>query len=227
MSYSTPPGAPGNPGPYGAPVQQQGWHQPSPPPPPGNPGGGKGLKRVVIGLLVLAVVAVFAVGGLALYKAAGGGSLPGAQGGGDEEQQIMSSDEVETLLNGRTAALKGGEEDEFLEPFVGAAKEKQRKIFQNLRKIPFAESKYMVLKQTGDGSDEWGSDVKLTLDVAFVHQIKGVDVRPVSEWYRWTVEKESESAEASISEVGDLRVRPRWPTRSTIRLLGTSMTTCM
>lgn len=204
MSYSTPPGAPGNPGPYGAPVQQQGWYQPPPPPPPppGNSGEGKGLKRVVIGLLVLAVVAVFGVGGLALYKAAGGGSLPGAQDGGDEEQQILTSDEIATLLNGRTTALQSGDEEEFLEPFVGAAKEKQREIFQNLRKIPFAESKYMVLKQTGDGSDEWGSDVKLTLDVAFVHQIKGVDVRPVSEWYRWAVEKESESAEPRISEVG-------------------------
>ncbi|GGZ67438.1 hypothetical protein [Streptomyces bluensis] len=204
MSYSTPPGGPGNAGPYGAPVQQQGWYQPPPPPspPPGNSSEGKGLKRVVIGLVVLAVVAVLGVGGLALYTAVGGGSLPGAQGGGDEEQQILSSDEIETLLNGRTTALKSGDEDEFLKPFVGAAKDKQRKIFRNLRKVPFAESKYMVLKQTGDGSDEWGSDVSLTLDVAFVHQIKGVDVRPVSEWYRWTVEKESESAEPRISEVG-------------------------
>ncbi|MFJ7078881.1 hypothetical protein [Streptomyces sp. NPDC098781] len=147
-------------------------------------------------------MAVFAVGGLALYNASGGGSLPGAQGGGDDEQQILSSDEIDTLLNGRTNALKSGDENEFLEPFVGAAKDEQRKIFKNLRKVPFAESKYMVLKQTGDGSDEYGSDVKLTLDVAFVHQIKGVDVRPVSEWYRWTVEKESESAEPRISEVG-------------------------
>lgn len=204
MSYSTPPGGPGNAGPYGAPVQQQGWYQPPPPPPPppGNSGEGKGLKRAVIGLLVLAVVAVFAVGGLALFQAVGGGSLPGARGGGDEQQQILSSDEIETLLNGRTNALKSGDEDEFLKPFVGAAKDKQRKIFKNLQKIPFAESKYVVINQTGDGSDEWGSDVKLALDVAFVHQIKGVDVRPVSEWYRWSVEKESESAEPRISEVG-------------------------
>ncbi|MFE0257207.1 hypothetical protein [Streptomyces sp. NPDC059010] len=204
MSYSPPPGGPGNAGPYGAPVQQQGWYTPppSPPPPPGGSGGGKGLKRAVIGLLVLAVVAVCAVGGVALYQAVGGGSLPAAQGAGENEQQILSSDEIETLLNGRTNALKSGDEDEFLEPFDGAAKDEQRKIFKNLRKIPFVESKYMVLNQTGDGSDEWGADVKLTLDVAFVHQIKGVDVRPVSEWYRWTVEKESESAEPRISEVG-------------------------
>ncbi|WP_328438216.1 hypothetical protein OHA71_15595 [Streptomyces sp. NBC_00444] len=201
MSYSTPPGGPGNVGPYGAPVQQQGWYAP-PPPPPDNSGGGKGLKRVVIALLALAFVAVLAVGGLALYDAAGGGSLPGAQDGGDGEQQILSSDEIATLLNGRTNSLKSGDEDEFLKPFVGAAKDEQRKIFKNLRKVPFAESKYMVFNQTGDGSDEWGSGAKLALDVAFVHQIKGVDVRPVSEWYRWTVEKESESAEPRISEVG-------------------------
>lgn len=199
---STPPPPPPGPG--------HGWSAPpqAPYPPPPSPDGGgggnqgKGLKGVVIGLLVLAVVAVFGVGGLALYKAVGGGSLPGAQGGGDEEQQILSTDEINTLLNGRTNALKSGDEDEFLKPFVGAAKVKQRKIFENLRKVPFVESKYTVLKQTGDGSDEWGSDVKLTLDVAFVHQIKGVDVRPVSEWYRWTVEKESDSAAPRISEVG-------------------------
>ncbi|MFD5424250.1 hypothetical protein [Streptomyces sp. NPDC127084] len=148
----------------------------------------------------MAVVGVF---GLFLYEATGGGALPGSSdGGGGEEQQILSSAEISTLLNGRTSALKGGNEEEFLKPFTGKAKDEQRKIFKNLRKLSFTESKYMVLQQTGDGTDEYGSDVRITLDVAFVHQIEGIDVRPVSEWYRWTVEKESESAEPRISEVG-------------------------
>ncbi|MEV8308890.1 hypothetical protein AB0P36_16440 [Streptomyces flavidovirens] len=159
------------------------------------------MKTSVIGLSVLALVAVLGVGGFALYKAVGGGSLPGAEGSGDNSEQVLSQEDIATLLNGRTQALKSGDEDEYLAPFDGDAKEEQRKIFRNLRKVPFAESKYMVLKQTG-GSDEYGSDVKLALDIAFVHQIKGVDVRPVSEWYRWTVERDSKEAEPRITGVG-------------------------
>ncbi|MET9372729.1 hypothetical protein ABZX98_01045 [Streptomyces sp. NPDC002992] len=213
MSYSAPPGGPGPAGPYGAPgqqpiaphgapPQQPGWYPPGPPPPPtGDPGGGKGLKAAVIGLSVLALVAVLGVGGFALYNEVGGGSLPLAEGSGEDTEQVVSQEDIATLLDGRTQALKSGDEDAYLAPFVGQAKEEQRKLFRNLRKVPFAESKYMVLKQTG-GSDEYGSDVKVALDIAFVHQIKGVDVRPVSEWYRWTVERESASAEPRITGVG-------------------------
>ncbi|MFV0131561.1 hypothetical protein ACLGI4_28295 [Streptomyces sp. HMX112] len=159
------------------------------------------MKAAVIGVAVLALVAVLGVGGFALYNAVGGGSLPLAEGPGDDSEQVLSREDIATLLNGRTQALKSGDEDEYLAPFDGEAKEEQRKIFRNLRKVPFAASKYMVLKQTG-GSDEYGSDVKVALDIAFVHQIAGVDVRPVSEWYRWTVERESRSAEPRITGVG-------------------------
>ncbi len=212
MSYSAPPGGPGPAapygapgqqpsGPYGAPPQQPGWYPPVPPP-PNDPGGGQGLKTAVIGLSALALVAVLGVGGFAVYKAVGGGSMPGAEGTGDDTEQVLSQEDIATLLNGRTQALKSGDEDEYLAPFDGEAKEEQRQIFRNLRKVPFAESKYMVLQQTGDGSDEYGSDVKLALDVAFVHQIEGVDVRPVSEWYRWEVERDSKEAEPRITGVG-------------------------
>ncbi|MBT2395178.1 hypothetical protein [Streptomyces sp. ISL-100] len=147
-------------------------------------------------------MAVLGVGGLALFKAVGGNSMNGAEGGVPDADQVLSQEDIGTLLDGRTTALKSGDEDECLAPFAGKAKETQRKLFRNLRKVPFAEAKYKVILQTGDGTNEYGSDVKLALDVAFVHQVEGVDVHPVSEWYRWTVERQSEAAEPRITEVG-------------------------
>ncbi|MDI3388308.1 hypothetical protein QIS99_19170 [Streptomyces sp. B-S-A8] len=201
--YATPTPQHGQPVQGNGPYPQQGWQQPppAPPTPPGDSGDGKGFKRVVIGLVVVAVLAVFGVGGLALYQTLGGASMSATDESGGEE--IVSDEEIASLLVGRTKALAGGDEEEYLAPFTGKAKDTQRKIFKNLRKLPLEEAKYKVIKQTGSGTDEYGSDdVSVSLDIAFVHQIKGVDVRPVSEWYRWTISKETADDEPRITEVG-------------------------
>ncbi|SDP65821.1 hypothetical protein SAMN04487981_13161 [Streptomyces sp. cf386] len=190
------PGAvPGWPGPHQPYPQQQ---------PPGGGGGGdqgKGLKKAVIGVVVLAVLAVLGVGGLAVYQAVGGGSLPSA-GGDEQSEQLLSQADIEELLDGRSQALKSGDEDAYLAPFTGKAKDTQQNLFQNLRKIPFAQAEYSILNQSGNTTDEYGDGATVALDVAFVHKIQNVDVRPVSEWYRWIIKRESKDAEPQITRVG-------------------------
>ncbi len=217
-----PQGAPGpgpGPGQFGAPPPPpgtaQGWPgvpgapYPQQPFPGGGSGGvggggggqGKGLKKAVIGVVVVAVLAVLGVGGLAVYRAVGGGALPTA-GGGSQSEQLLGAEEIEELLEGRSQALKSGDEDAYLEPFSGKARETQKKLFNNLRKIPFARAEYSVLSQSGSGDDNYGTGATVSLDVAFVHQIQNVDVRPVSEWYHWVIKRESKSSEPRITKVG-------------------------
>ncbi|MEU6353442.1 hypothetical protein ABZ896_29650 [Streptomyces sp. NPDC047072] len=196
----------GVPGQYGYPPAQ-GWPAPPTyPQPPGGGGGGGGqgkggLKKAVIGVVVLAVLAVLGVGGLAAYRALGGGDLPTASDGSQGEQ-LLGSKDIEALLDGRTEALRGGDEDAYLAPFTGKAKETQKNLYENLRKIPFAQAEYAVLKTSGTSTDEYGDGATIALDVAFVHKIQDVDVRPVSEWYRWIIKRESKDAEPRITRVG-------------------------
>lgn len=201
------------PGHYGYPPQPpataQGWpappHMPYPQPqPPGGSGGdrgGSGLKKAVIGVVVLAVLAVLGIGGLAAYQAFGGGALPTAAGNAQGEQ-LLSSKDIQELLDGRSQALRSGEEDTYLAPFTGEAKDTQKSLFENLRKIPFAQAEYAILNTTGTSTDEYGDGASVALDVAFVHKIQDVDVRPVSEWYRWIIKRESKDAEPRITKVG-------------------------
>lgn len=229
------------PGHYGYPPQPPasapGWHTAPHPPYPqqhpggagghggGDQGGGSGLKKAVIGVVVLAVLAVLGIGGLAVYQALGGGALPTAAGGAQGEQ-LLSPDDIEELLDGRSKALRSGDEDTYLAPFAGDAKGTQKHLFENLRKIPFTQAEYSVLKTTGTGTDEYGDGATVALDVAFVHKIQDVDVRPVSEWYRWIIKRESKDAEPRITRVGP----PRAPTAPRVmcstRLPGTSTRTC-
>ncbi|MGW7252233.1 hypothetical protein [Streptomyces decoyicus] len=185
----------------------QAWSQqaggPVPPPPPPPPSGeNKGLKRVVIGVVVLAVLALLGIGGVAISKGIGGDELPEAAGGEGSQEKLLSESDISSLLRGRTQALKSGDEDAFLSPFSGAARVHQKKIYENLRKVPFAQADYRVLRQTGSGSNDYGDGATVALDVAFVHKIEKVDVQPVAEWYRWVVKRASKSEKPSITKVG-------------------------
>ncbi|MET9290655.1 hypothetical protein [Streptomyces sp. NPDC003077] len=186
-----------------------GQQAPFPPPGPQAPvpapapqAEGKGLKRAVIGVVVLAVLAVVGFGGAALFNAFGGSSLPSAAGGDSKGEQLLGDDDVTALLDGRTRALKAGDEETFLKPFSGQARTEQQKIYRNLRKIPFASAEYQVVEQSGSGSNEYGDGATIGLDVAFVHKIENVDVAPVAEWYRWTIKRASKEAAPQITKVG-------------------------
>lgn len=202
MSYPQPPGPGGPPGPW----QQQAYPpQPAGPPhhPPAPPPGadeGRGLKRAIIAVVALAAVAVVAIGGVALSRTVFEDSLPAVTG--NESEQLLGHEDIETLLKDRSQALKSGDEDAYLAAFEGKAKETQRKVFRNLRKMPFEKAEYTVLEQTGTGKNDYGDGASIALDVAFVHKIKNVDVRPVAEWYRWIVKRDSADEDARITRVG-------------------------
>ncbi|WP_437015665.1 hypothetical protein [Streptomyces sp. enrichment culture] len=147
------------------------------------------------------MLALLGVGGLAISRAVGGTSLPTAAGDSQSEQ-LLGPEDIQELLEGRSQALRSGDEDAYLSPFTGKAKETQTRLFRNLRKIPFAQAEYSVLRQTGTGGDDYGDGATIALDVAFVHKIQGVDVRPVSEWYRWVIKRESKDADPLITKVG-------------------------
>ncbi|RKE19290.1 hypothetical protein [Streptomyces sp. TLI_171] len=83
------------------------------------------------------------------------------------------------LVDGMTQALAAKDEEAFVKPFApGPTQDKQRKVFRNLVKIPWQTARWEL--QAGDA-------VKGVLPVAFVHQVKGVDNRPIAETYAWTV----------------------------------------
>ncbi|MFJ5234253.1 hypothetical protein ACIQBJ_30660 [Kitasatospora sp. NPDC088391] len=83
------------------------------------------------------------------------------------------------LVDGMTRAMAAKDEEAFVKPFAaGPAKEKQRLVFRNLVKIPW---------QTAQWKLRSGGAVQGVLPVAFVHQVKGVDNRPIAETYAWTV----------------------------------------
>ncbi|CAL9425700.1 hypothetical protein SUDANB145_01942 [Streptomyces sp. enrichment culture] len=195
-----PPGSAGAP-PYLIGAVQAPPPVPYPPPPPPGGAGGNGLKKAVVGVVVLAVLAALGVGGIAVVRALDDGSLPTA-GGGARSEHLIGQTDIEELLRGRSEALRSGDEDAFLDPFTGAAEKTQQKLFRNLGKIPFAQAEFAVLNQTGSGDDDYGDGATVSVDVAFVHQIEDVDVRPVSEWYRWVVKRESKDAEPEIIKVG-------------------------
>lgn len=166
---------------------------PFPPPPPPAPRH-RGLKIAVAITSTLALLSVVAVMVVGVGKLAGTPTaepLPVAQRAEHDPATVSISDqEIQALLRAQSTALADRDEQAFLRNFGPKARPGQRRMFRNLGKIPFVTASYEIIKSAGRSSDSFGRGVKVAVDVAFVHQIKDVDIRPVAEWYRWTVEKQ-------------------------------------
>ncbi|WP_327661237.1 MULTISPECIES: hypothetical protein [unclassified Streptomyces] len=191
---------------------QQPPRPPSPPPaPPGPPitaqsdaqrTGNPVLKWVTVAFGGIAVIAL----GLMVFgivQAVSDDPLPVAGKGGQATE--ISQDDMSDLLKNHSEALTGGDKSAYLAPFDGgssALKTKQASLFTNLRKVPFAVSEYQYLKIDGRAVDHYGAGASATVEVAFVHQVKGADASPVAELYRWTVEKKTEDSDLKVTEVG-------------------------
>ena len=190
-----PPGMQGGPGqPYPFPGYQ-------PPIPPGPKKSGGTLKRIVVGVAVLAFLAVGGVVYGIVHTARGGSAVPVA-GVGDGGISI-TPDDLRSMLDEHAKALRGGNVDAYLKPFVGDdLKAQQRQLFDNLRKVPFNKVAYEVTASAGRGNDSYGKGASLNVDVAFIHQIKNMDVAPVTEWYSWTVDKKSQDGSLLVTDVG-------------------------
>lgn len=165
----------------------------SPPLPPPRVPRHRGLKIAVAITTVLASLSVIAVVVVGVGRLAGIGAaepLPVAQRAADEPTAVsISEQEIKELLRAQSTALAERDEQAFLRNFGPKARPGQRRTFRNLGKIPFVTASYEIIKSAGRATDSFGRGAKISVDVAFVHQIKNVDVRPVAEWYRWTVEK--------------------------------------
>jgi hypothetical protein len=194
---SPPPPAGGPPGMPGQPFPFPGDRPPTPPEP--QKSGGL-LKWIVIGV---AVMALLAVGGVVygIADTARGGSTVPVAGGGDSGISI-TPDDLQSMLDGHAEALRDGDAKAYLEPFVGDdLQAQQRRLFDNLRKVQFSKVAYGVTASSGRGNDSYGKGASLTVDVAFVHQIKNIDLAPVTEWYSWQVKKTEQDGPLQVTDV--------------------------
>ncbi|NUP79046.1 MAG: hypothetical protein HOV96_16035 [Nonomuraea sp.] len=195
-------------------VPQGQHHWPGAPPPPQLPtqlppsprrGTGFWLTMGVVSLVVAIVVGAGV--GLVLRGRVGGQSpqRPEASGKSDPNAVVVTDEEIAQLVDAHGKALSSGNAEAFTSIFDednAALIRDQRKVFANLRKVPLSEVTYRVLRREGRAEDSFGRAVKFTQDVAFVHRFAGIDLRPVSEWYRWTLEKASADAPLVVTKVG-------------------------
>ncbi|OJF12948.1 hypothetical protein BG844_17930 [Couchioplanes caeruleus subsp. caeruleus] len=182
--------------PFGAP----GW---MPPQPPARSGRGRW-----IGLSLVAVLVTMALGagvGLVAGVVHNGGrddAVPVAKDQGNLVQ--VTREETDKLVQAQSDALKAKDLKRFLAAFDPSDKKLiagQTRLFKNLQKMPFSEVGFKTVGQDGRAADGFGRGVRFDLDVAFVHQIKDIDLRPVAEWYRWTVTKADRNARLVIKGV--------------------------
>jgi hypothetical protein len=149
------------------------------------------------------------LGGSASNQAAGGGgggidpgnydpsSLPTAAA----NPNGISTSDVQALIANANKALKSRDEKSFVSAYAqGATATQAARMFSNIGKFDFDFLEYQLI---GDGTREFGagSDTTVGVDVALVHQISGVDVAHVAEWYRWELSKQGAGAPVVIESV--------------------------
>ncbi|WP_067069885.1 hypothetical protein [Carbonactinospora thermoautotrophica] len=131
-----------------------------------------------------------------------GGDIPVVRDAG--APVVLAEDEIRALLRKHSRALRERDEKAFLDlydPKNTKLVDDQRRLYRNLLKVPFREARYEIIRRLGRSVDTFGRGVRVTVDVAFVHQIEGVDIRPVTEWYRWTVVKAAPNAKPVVTAV--------------------------
>ncbi|KAB7835784.1 hypothetical protein [Streptomyces mobaraensis] len=168
---------------------------------PGIPPANRGLQVLLAVVASLTVVALVAVGVIAFQR---GGDSKNEAGNpaGSTPAAALSDRDLAKLAHDRTKALQAGDEKAFIAPFAGDEQEAQRRVFRNLRRVPMAPgSAFRVVTSGGRLASSLGGPLKAELDVSFDHRIAGVDRAPVSEGYRWTVERKTPSAPLTITKV--------------------------
>ncbi len=192
---------------------------PAPPyAPPGPPGyrawptaprrvGQGGLVAVLVcaSLVVLLAVTVLAV--VARQPAGSGArrSLPNAPAVRADPQHTtgITDAEIRALLEQHGSALRRGDLTRFLSAYDQTDHgliAGQRMLYTNLRKIPLAIAYYTLMHRSGQAGPLGSIDV----DVAFVHQVAGVDVDRVFEGYRWRIARTANTAPLRVSAVGGM-----------------------
>src|SRR6266536_3904206 len=165
------------------------------------------LWIVLAAIAVVLVVGVGAVIGVVLSLPARHAEDPdGAASrthGADSAVQISRTD-TQDLVQGRSEALRRKDLKGFLAALDAGNSELltgQTRLFHNLRKVSFSESRYEVATQRGRTTDQFGRGVTVSVDVSFVHMIEGYDTKRVAELYRWTVVKKDKNSRPVITAV--------------------------
>lgn len=108
--------------------------------------------------------------------------------------------ELAALADTRSKALADGDENAFLaalDPATPGLVDEQRRLFRNLRPIPFDEAAYRIAAtRPGPGPGD-----PLTVDVSFDHRITHADTSTVGEGYRWTVTRPAPGAAPRITSI--------------------------
>ncbi|MEV0277513.1 hypothetical protein AB0I22_14185 [Streptomyces sp. NPDC050610] len=175
-----------------------------------TPGADPARRRLTVAIVVvtgLALVALTAVGVLALQRS---DTSAGEKGKPSDETVAITDDALADLVRDRSDALSDGDEERFLSAFSGQAKDQQRVVFRNLRKVKLESASFHINGTAGRLESSFGS-VTARVDVAFAHQIAGVDVQPLKEGYRWTVTKKDAKAKPVITAVDGAPYKLRGP----------------
>ncbi|MFF2148763.1 hypothetical protein [Kitasatospora sp. NPDC058190] len=158
---------------------------PSPNQPPVPPAGKppRTTRKIVFSVLGVLVALVVIFAGLVTCRMVTHTAVPSA---------TTDPTPYTRLTKEMTDALAAKDEAAFLKPFKGdELREKQSKVFRNLVRIPWQEARWeqqLVVPQNG------------SLQVNFVHQVRGVDAKPVAEEYNWRIGHEN--GVPVITEVG-------------------------
>ncbi|TWJ23211.1 hypothetical protein [Micromonospora endolithica] len=196
----TPPAGPyGPPGPPGAHPQAYAYGPPGGPYPTTPPPARRSRRGLWIGLgaagLVLVLMVVGSVYALSSYLDKHSGVTAGPH-------DLVSQQDIDDLLEGRTRALRDRDEKAFLAPFEpadAALVAQQTSLFRNLVKLPLAQARYQEFISR-DFADT-GAGVTFRSTVSFVHQFEAFDPEPVEELYEWTVVRAGPDAPLRITKV--------------------------
>lgn len=217
---------PGRSAPYPAPNYPPPYPPPAPPYaqqfPPAGPGtgvqaagaGGSNRRRFLFGAGI--GVPVLGALGFLLTRLGGGGSNQAAGNGSGvdpnnydpsslpsaaQNPNAISTDDVQALIATANKALKNRDDATFVAAYApGAAAKQASRMFANIGKFDFDFLEYQLISKATRTFDS-GSDSTLGVDVALVHQISGVDVTHVAEWYRWNLSRQGSGAPVVIESV--------------------------
>ncbi|WP_345638962.1 hypothetical protein [Rugosimonospora acidiphila] len=175
-------------------------------PPTQEPGQQRKLSRRGLFGIIGGAVVVAGGGFFGARALAGGGSddsddfapLPGAaaNSGG------ISTDDVNALLGVLNTALTKRDKASFVSRHTpGAVATQAGRMFDNIGKFTFDKLEYQVIGQGGRLFNAGGGASSVKMDIALVHQVRGVDATPLPEWYEWTLSRSGTDAPVVITAV--------------------------
>lgn len=130
----------------------------------------------------------------------------------DTPPASISDAELTQLVADRSKALQSHDRQAFLaEVDAGhaAVVAQQGRLFDNLQKIHFTSEDY-VLHLSSTSESTFTSRANATVDVDFEHRIAGVDLAPVVERYRWTVQRSGPGGALRITAVAGSPSSSSW-----------------